>query len=136
MADIGDFKEKIRRRTLILGVFQITVGCLVGLVPAGDAADRPADLRVKADRVLGGVAEALDAGAGGLHVEPQLSERLAIGYAGKTAKTVQRDMNALLKLGLVERRRGEIRARRDVMLAFSKPLRRQVENDSKIPGQK
>jgi Fic family protein len=66
----------------------------------------------------------------------QLSERLAIGYAGKTAKTVQRDMNALLKLGLVERRRGEIRARRDVMLAFSKPLRRQVENDSKIPGQK
>ena len=33
MADIGDFKEKIRRWTLILGVFQITVGCLVGLIP-------------------------------------------------------------------------------------------------------
>lgn len=33
MADIDSLKETIRRWTLILGVFQITVGCLVGLIP-------------------------------------------------------------------------------------------------------
>lgn len=60
----------------------------------------------------------------------QLSERLAIGYAGKTLKTVQRDVNVLVKLALIERRRGEVRARRDTILAFSKPLRRSVEADA------
>ena len=55
-----------------------------------------------------------------------LSPRLSRAYAGKTSKTVQRDLNALVKLGLIEREGRSVHARREVILAFL-PLRRRVE---------
>jgi Fic family protein len=59
---------------------------------------------------------------------PEVSVRLARAYAGKTAKTVTRDINALVTLGLVTRVRGGIRADRDVISAFL-PLRRESDRD-------
>ncbi len=47
-----------------------------------------------------------------------LTPELAILYADKQAKTVTRDINALLALGLIERRPDGIRARAEVMLGF------------------
>jgi Fic family protein len=47
-----------------------------------------------------------------------LSPALAEAYAGKGAKTISRDINALERLGLIERSREGIRARREVMLGF------------------
>jgi len=32
-SDTGILKEKLKRWTLILGVFQVTVGCIIGLIP-------------------------------------------------------------------------------------------------------
>lgn len=32
-SDIDSLKEKLRRWTLLLGVFQITVGCMIGFIP-------------------------------------------------------------------------------------------------------
>ncbi len=47
-----------------------------------------------------------------------LSPRLAADYAVKTAKTVQRDLNALSAMGLIVREGNKIRARREVILSF------------------
>jgi Fic family protein len=47
-----------------------------------------------------------------------LTPDLASRYAGRGAKTVTRDLNALERLGLIERGRGGIRARAEVMLGF------------------
>ncbi len=47
-----------------------------------------------------------------------LSPRLIKAYHGKTQKTVVRDINALADLKLVEKKRGAVRARREVILAF------------------
>lgn len=47
-----------------------------------------------------------------------LSTRLARGYAGKTAKTVQRDLKVLERLGLIERDSRNVRARREIILGF------------------
>lgn len=47
-----------------------------------------------------------------------LTPRLAREYAGKTAKTLQRDLNALEKMGIVERTPEGARAKREIMLAF------------------
>lgn len=52
----------------------------------------------------------------------KLSIRLAGEYAGKTAKTVQRDVNALLDMGLIQREGYKVRARRELILSFL-PLR-------------
>jgi len=49
---------------------------------------------------------------------PQLTPRLASAYAGKTAKTVQRDLNVLSKLGLIVRETRRVRARRELIFAF------------------
>ncbi len=49
---------------------------------------------------------------------PLLSPALAAAYAGKTAKTVQRDLGLLERRGLVERTRAGARARREIILAF------------------
>ncbi|MBN1475490.1 Fic family protein [Candidatus Sumerlaeota bacterium] len=49
---------------------------------------------------------------------PKLSPRLAMAYARKTAKTLTRDINALIEMGLVRRTPEGVRARREVILAF------------------
>lgn len=65
---------------------------------------------------------ALDLGDGGESVEvgkvAELTPRLAKAYAGKTAKTLQRDLNALVEMGLIVRDGRKVRARREVILAF------------------
>ena len=48
--------------------------------------------------------------------------RLVKAYAGKTPKTVQRDLNTLVEMGLIARDGRKVRARREVILAFL-PLR-------------
>ena len=53
----------------------------------------------------------------------ELSTRLAKVYATKTSKTVQRDLNALVEMGLIVRDGRKVRAQREVILAFL-PLRR------------
>ena len=47
-----------------------------------------------------------------------LTPGLTEAYAGKGSKTVTRDLNALSKLGLIERTTQGIRARRELMLSF------------------
>lgn len=51
-----------------------------------------------------------------------LTPDLAAAYAGKGAKTVTRDINALVSRGLLERGRQGIRARREIMLQFLPPV--------------
>jgi Fic family protein len=48
----------------------------------------------------------------------ELTPRLAAAYAGKTPRTLSRDVNTLVEMGLVERTNGGVRARREVILAF------------------
>ncbi len=56
---------------------------------------------------------------------PRVSPEVATLYARKTAKTLSRDINALIDMGLVEWREGEgYRAKKETILAFL-PLRRQ-----------
>ena len=73
---------------------------------------------------------ALDLGDGGDWVEvgkiTELTPRLAKAYAGKTPKTVQRDLNALVEMGLIARDGRKVRARREVILAFL-PLRKKPD---------
>lgn len=57
---------------------------------------------------------------------PMLTPLLARAYASKSAKTVSRDLNALVARGLIDRTRARVRARREIILAFL-PLRRAVE---------
>jgi len=52
-----------------------------------------------------------------------LTPRLALAYAKRETKTVTRDINALVKRGLIDRAGARIRARREVILAFL-PARR------------
>jgi Fic family protein len=65
---------------------------------------------------------ALDLGAKGAAVTvgdlTELTPRLAREYAGKTTKTLQRDLNALVKLGLIARDGRKVRACREIILAF------------------
>lgn len=51
----------------------------------------------------------------------QLSPRVATFYAKKTDKALTRDLNALLKAGLITRAKGGYRARRELILAFLPP---------------
>jgi Fic family protein len=48
----------------------------------------------------------------------ELTPRLAKAYAGKTSKTLQRDLNILQKMELVERLGNGIRAKKEVIIAF------------------
>jgi len=63
---------------------------------------------------------ALDLGEGWVEVGniTELTPRLASAYAGKTSKTLQRDLNALVEMGLVSRQDRMVRAQREVILAF------------------
>ena len=49
---------------------------------------------------------------------PALTPRLAAAYAGKTSKTIQRDLNALFASGLIVRQPKAIRAKKEVLFAF------------------
>lgn len=49
---------------------------------------------------------------------PLLDPALAAAYATRQAKTVTRDINAILRTGLAERTQGGLRARRESMFAF------------------
>ena len=57
---------------------------------------------------------------------PELTPRLAAAYAGKTRRTVSRDINALDDLGLLVRERGAVRPFIEQMQAFL-PLRAHIE---------
>lgn len=48
----------------------------------------------------------------------ELSPRLAKDYANKTYKTIQRDLNTLEKMNLIERTAGGVRAKKETILAF------------------
>lgn len=68
------------------------------------------DLAVKADWIA--VAEI-----------PDLSPALAKAYAGKTTKTIQRDLNRLEGMGLISREGRKVRARAEIIISFL-PLQR------------
>ncbi len=52
----------------------------------------------------------------------ELTPRMAKAYAGKTPKTIQRDLNALAEAGLILREGRKVKACREIILAFL-PLR-------------
>jgi cell filamentation protein, protein adenylyltransferase len=58
-----------------------------------------------------------------------LTPQLAEAYAGKQVKTVTRDLNALSKLGLIERGPRGIRAKREIMLSLLPRVAPGVESD-------
>lgn len=47
-----------------------------------------------------------------------LTPELAREYSGKTPKTVNRDINTLIKEGMIEKKKGLVRAKREMILAF------------------
>ena len=49
---------------------------------------------------------------------PEVSTRMAAAYAKKTRKTMVRDVNKLINMGLMERTKEGVRAKREVILAF------------------
>lgn len=57
---------------------------------------------------------------------PDLTPRLAKAYAGRTSKTVQRDLNILVKLQLVDRVGRRVRARKEAIYSFL-PVRKKLE---------
>lgn len=58
-----------------------------------------------------------------------LTPQLAEGYAGKQAKTVTRDLNALSELGLIERGTRGVRAKREIMLSLLPRVAPGVDSD-------
>ena len=62
-----------------------------------------------------------------------LTTRLAKAYATRTTKTLARDVNSLVKLGLAERVGGKVRARTEVIQAFL-PVRRKTSPTADSPG--
>ncbi len=52
---------------------------------------------------------------------PEVSPRLAAAYARKTGKTLSRDVNALVQMGLLVQEQGGLRARKEFILAFLPP---------------
>jgi hypothetical protein len=50
-------------------------------------------------------------------------------YAGKQGKTITRDLNALSKLELIERRQKGIRARREIMLSLLPRVAPRIDPD-------
>lgn len=72
---------------------------------------------------------ALDLGGRGDWVQSadiqELTPQLAKAYANKTAKTVQRDLNALQKMELIAREPRQVKARREIILSFL-PFRRRL----------
>lgn len=58
----------------------------------------------------------------------ELTPRLAKAYAGKTSKTLQRDIESLEEMGLVVKQRKTVRAKKEIILAFL-PWRKRQEPD-------
>lgn len=56
---------------------------------------------------------------------PALTTQLAADYAGKTSRTVQRDLNALMSMGLVVKVKGGYRALTEIISAFL-PIEREL----------
>ncbi|MBN1868676.1 Fic family protein [Candidatus Sumerlaeota bacterium] len=63
---------------------------------------------------------------------PELTPRLAREYAKKTQKTLSRDLNDLIQMGLVQRRGSKVRANKGLILAFL-PERALADPESPIP---
>ena len=78
---------------------------------------------------------ALDLGTAGDWVEvsaiDELTPRLAKAYAGKSPKTLQRDLNDLQEILLLQRQPGKVRANREIIHAF-RPIRRKEEPPVKL----
>ena len=49
---------------------------------------------------------------------PEISTRMAAAYAKKTRKTMVRDVNKLINMGLMERTKEGVRAKLEVIVAF------------------
>ena len=64
---------------------------------------------------------------------PKLNATIALEYAGKTKKTLVRDINQLLRMGLVEETVSGYRACKDLVFAFL-PRRRRVKTASAAQG--
>jgi Fic family protein len=64
----------------------------------------------------------------------ELTPKLAQAYAGKTAKTLTRDLNAVVEMGLVERAHYSVRANKRLILAFL-PARASGEDNNADKGQ-
>ena len=63
----------------------------------------------------------------------ELTTRLARAYAQKTEKTLTRDVNILLDMGLIEKKEGRYRARKEIIEAFL-PIRALDRNASSPEG--
>ena len=61
-----------------------------------------------------------------------LTPEIALEYAGKTQRTLARDINALLEMDLIEKRRGGVRAKRELILAFL-PWRNPATPNATLP---
>jgi Fic family protein len=67
-----------------------------------------------------------------LHKISEISPRIAAAYAGKTSKTASRDLNELIKMGLVRRTSRGFAAEREIIQAFL-PFKTE-ETDHPNPG--
>jgi len=56
-----------------------------------------------------------------IHALPSLSAKIALEYASKTPKTLQRDLTALAEMNLIQRKHGHVRAHIELMEAFLPP---------------
>jgi len=63
---------------------------------------------------------------------PMLTPKLADRYAGKTAKTLARDVNTVVKMGLIERKQRQVRANKRIILAF---LPARASKETNRPGE-
>ena len=59
---------------------------------------------------------------------PELTPGLAREYAGRTSKTLSRDLNALADMNLIRRERRQVKANRELILAFL-PARASIDSD-------
>ena len=60
----------------------------------------------------------------------EITPRVAKDYASKTIRTLTRDINVLVKTGLVEKRRAEVRAKNEIVFAFL-PVRVRIPEKQK-----
>lgn len=62
----------------------------------------------------------------------ELTPRLAKAYTHKTERTLQRDLNEIAKLGLIERKHGKVRAKREIILAFLPARSQEIAKKKKL----
>jgi len=66
---------------------------------------------------------------------PELSARLAREYSSKTAKTLSRDLNAIVQMGLAESEGRRVRAKKWIILAFLPSRAISTEAEPTVPEQ-